>query len=128
MRQSSQTSPYRDVDNKEVRQDAPQSVDLRVVAVDLGRDQSKKPKDKGNGKPRNQRVCRDIDRPQALEAVNVGPYLVGQLVEVRYEGLNHLCVVDALVQRFHLRQHHCGSFPDVERGEQLVERGDRPRH
>lgn len=122
MRHTSQTSPYRGVDNKEVRQDAPQAVDLRVVAVDLGRDQSEKPKDQGKKEARNQRVRRHVDRLYALEAANVLPEAEGQLVELRHERLNDLAVVDALVQRFHLRQHHGGSFEDVERGEQPVER------
>lgn len=82
MRHTSQTSPDRDVDNKEVRQDAPQAVDLRVVAVDLGRDQSEKPKDQGKEKARNQRVRRHADRPQAIEASNVLPEPQGQLVEL----------------------------------------------
>lgn len=125
MRHSSQTSPYRDVDNKDVWQDAPQAVDLRVVAVDLGRDQSEKPKDQGKEEARNQRVRRHADRLYALEAANVVPEAKGQLVELRHEGLNDLAVVDAIVQRFHVRQHHGGSFPDVERAQQPVERRHR---
>lgn len=77
MRQPSHTSPECDVDNVEVRQNAPQPVDLRIVAIDLGHNQRKKPNGKRGSETRNQGVRCDIELPQGVEAVEALPDLVG---------------------------------------------------
>jgi hypothetical protein len=60
----------------------PDSVDLRVVLVDLGNDQEDRRESKRDRKAHNQRVRRDIELLQALQASGILDEFAWELVKL----------------------------------------------
>ena len=100
-----QTRPQVKVSNVHRRQQAPATVDLRVVAVDLRHHEEDEAQGQRDGKPRHQRVGVDVQLTQAARGQGRDE-VAGQGVELVEERLDRVGVVGARRKGAHGRESH----------------------
>jgi hypothetical protein len=102
--------PHVVVDVVDGGEQAPQAVNLRVVAVDLRDDEDDGGHEHGKGKARDKRIGRHVEMLQRLSIVDVLDDLVREVVQLRQVGLHRLAEVGAFRQRLDQRQGHVESL------------------
>lgn len=107
MRHTCGARPYCQVNNVEVRQDAPHAINLGVVAVDLRDDEEDGAQKDGGSKAKHQWVRLNVSLLEAMDAADVVEQPVRQIVELIDEGLDGLRVVAAILDGLERRERHC---------------------
>lgn len=92
--------------NVEVGQDAPETIDLRVIPVDFRDDKEDEPQKDGYVKARNQGVRLNVDLLQAVQAPNAVQHSVWEFVELRDEGLDGFGVITTVLKTLDNGQGH----------------------
>ncbi len=95
---------------------APESIDLRVVAVDFGRDKEHGAQEYGESEPRDQRIRLDIELDNAFATRENFEQSSRQIVELREEGVDGLGEFGAVLDRQERRESHCDARCWMRRG------------